>query len=260
MPSLVTIVIPLYREKLPELELRILQHNLSVLAAHPITFVLPQGLSTIAMQQQFGIDNYKQVRVSSHWMGAGKGVAGYNKMMTSERFYTLFTDYEYILICQTDAYLFRDEVAMWCNKGYDYIGAPWIKKAKYNNILFKLWFKIQQAARSGKKEMMRHNLFERVGNGGLSLRRVRSCIRACQKYKTQRDSMLAIPRHLHNEDVFWALIPSCFNYPTYLEAAHFALDLKPELGMQLTEGKLPFGCHGLTVEHIYKFWEDKLEL
>lgn len=260
MSSLVTIVIPLYREQLPELELHLLQHNLSVLAAHPITFILPDGLSTAAMQQQFDIDRYKQVRVSSNWMGDGKGVAGYNEMMTSEVFYTKFVDYQYILICHTDAYLFRDEVTMWCNKEYDYIGAPWIKKAKYNSPLFKRWFTIKKGIYGNKKGILRHELFERVGNGGLSLRKVSSCIEACKTYEAKRDVMLATPHHLNNEDVFWALVPTHFNYPTYKEAAHFALDLKPELGMKLTEGKLPFGCHGLTVERIYKFWEDKLEL
>lgn len=260
MPSLVTIVIPLYREQLPPLELRILQHNLSVLAAHPITFILPEGLSTTIMQQQFDIDKYEQLRVSNRWMGAGKGVAGYNKMMTSMAFYTKFVDYKYILICHTDAYLFRDEVVMWCNKGYDYIGAPWIKKAKYNHPLFKLQFKLKQLLLGRRSKFLQHQLFERVGNGGLSLRKVSSCIEACNAYYGERTSMLAMPHHLNNEDVFWALVPNRFKYPTYKDAAHFALDLKPELGMQLTEGKLPFGCHGLTVERIYKFWEDKLEL
>ena len=40
----------------------------------------------------------------------------------------------------------RDELLDWCNKNYDYIGAPWVKKER-DNILLK------------------------TGNGGFSLRK-----------------------------------------------------------------------------------------
>ena len=31
-----------------------------------------------------------------------------------------------MLIYQLDAYVFKDELLNWANKGYDYIGAPWL--------------------------------------------------------------------------------------------------------------------------------------
>ncbi len=60
------------------------------------------------------------------------GVSGYNKLMLSREFYLRFKNYEYILIYQLDAYVFRDELDYWCGQGYDYIGAPWIFK-NYRN-------------------------------------------------------------------------------------------------------------------------------
>ena len=41
-----------------------------------------------------------------------------------------------LLIYQTFLGIVRDELLDWCNKNYDYIGAPWVKKER-DNILLK---------------------------------------------------------------------------------------------------------------------------
>ena len=62
-----------------------------------------------------------------------------------------------------------------------------------------------------------------MGNGGLSLRRVESFRRACDRYQATADRFLADPPPLYNEDVFWALVPAEFRYP----AADVYLTFKP---------------------------------
>lgn len=57
---------------------------------------------------------------------------GYNRLMLSEDLYSAFSNYEYILICQSDAYIFRDELKEWCEAGYDYVGAPWLRRPLYD--------------------------------------------------------------------------------------------------------------------------------
>lgn len=47
--------------------------------------------------------------------------------MLTKEFYLRFRQWEYLLIYQLDAYVFQDELMDWCNKGYDYIGAPFLK-------------------------------------------------------------------------------------------------------------------------------------
>ena len=258
MKNKVTVVIPLYREALPEFELQLLLNNLNVLKAHKITFVIPDNMNIGQLSEQFNIDKYDIVRVSEQWLGKINGIAGYNQMMTSGEFYGLFSDSEYILICQTDVYVFSDELDYWCDKGYDYIGAPWPKRKSYDNIFIKLYLQLRSRLTSRKKGLLRQDLFNKVGNGGFSLRKVDSSIMATDKYAQEVMRFAAGKGHLFHEDVFWAMVPEEFNYPTFSEALRFSFDVKPEYCYELNGGKLPFGCHGLTNGRIFKFWEDKI--
>ncbi len=180
-------------------------------------------------------------------------------MMLSKEFYELFSDSEYILICQTDAYLFRDELLDWCAKGYDYIGAPWIKKKYYSKSYVRLYFFLLGLFRRSEVHVFRHDLLDKVGNGGLSLRRVDKFIRSCEKhYKVIK--RFEMHRHnLYNEDVFWALMPKDFKYPSVSNALRFSIDTKPETCMEMNKNVKPFGCHGLGHPHIYSFWRKHLK-
>lgn len=54
-------------------------------------------------------------------------VEGYNKLCYNIDFYSAFRNYDYMLIYQLDAWVFRNELQMWCEKGYDYIGSPFLR-------------------------------------------------------------------------------------------------------------------------------------
>ncbi len=256
----VKVVIPLYRERLPDLEAKLLRHNLKVLSNQEIVLLMPEGLNVDTMRGQFDIDKYEIVRVSTEWLGRKNGVSGYNRMMLSEEFYAKFDDVDYILICQTDVYIFRDELTYWVARGYDYIGAPWGKKPKYDGFLMSLYLDARIHFHRKKKGFMKQDLFGRVGNGGLSLRRIDHFREACIKYSEKIEIMCASQHYLNNEDVFWALVPREFVYPSYYEALNFSIDTNPEMGLQRINGHLPFGCHGLTQPPIYAFWRDKITL
>ncbi|MGH9349576.1 MAG: DUF5672 family protein [Vicinamibacterales bacterium] len=78
----------------------------------------------------------------------------HGRLLLSEAFYRAFLDYEYILIYHLDALVFADELLEWCGAGYDFIGAPWLRSPDTPHITA-----------------------QKVGNGGFSLRRVRSFLR-----------------------------------------------------------------------------------
>jgi Protein of unknown function (DUF5672) len=78
----------------------------------------------------------------------------HGRLLLSKPFYRAFLDYDYILIYHLDALVFADELLDWCSKGYDYIGAPWLLSPDTPHITA-----------------------QKVGNGGFSLRRVRSFLR-----------------------------------------------------------------------------------
>ncbi len=78
----------------------------------------------------------------------------HGELLLSRTFYRAFLDYEYILICHLDALVLGDRLMEWCAAGYDYIGAPWLLSPDTPHITE-----------------------QKVGNGGFSLRRVRSFLR-----------------------------------------------------------------------------------
>jgi len=143
-----------------------------------------------------------------------------------------FLDTEYILICHTDAWIFRDELGDWCRRGYDYVAAPWLRRPLYDLPLVKQYMQWRERMKRRRGEASRQVLYGRVGNGGLSLRRVEAFRRACATYRTEAESYLADPCHLHNEDVFWAVVPREFRYPAPDEALRFSIDTHPAYALR----------------------------
>ncbi len=78
-------------------------------------------------------------------------IAAYSQLLLTRQFYETFAGYEYILIYQLDGLVLSNQLDRWCATGFDYLGAP--------------WFGVKGDTSSG---------FSRVGNGGLSLRKVES--------------------------------------------------------------------------------------
>lgn len=78
----------------------------------------------------------------------------HGSLLLSEQFYEAFLDYDYVLIHHLDALVFSDRLLEWCLAGYDYLGAPWLLSRDTPHVTA-----------------------QKVGNGGFSLRRVRSFLR-----------------------------------------------------------------------------------
>ena len=106
----VIIAIPIYRD-LREEEIVALDNNLEILRNYPTVLIKPTGLNTNALKERY--PQVGEIEVSNQWLGTINGIMGYNEMMTSPDFYSLFSDYEYLLICQTDVWIFRDDLMKW---------------------------------------------------------------------------------------------------------------------------------------------------
>jgi hypothetical protein len=213
----VAIVIPLYQTKLNPQEEVSLRQCVRILGKHPIIIVAPESLD-LTFLSSFGITP-KTIRFNDEYF---KSTKTYNKLLTSTVFYEAFANYEYILIYQLDAYVFKDNLLAWCAKGYDYIGAPKLRKhhlkgqASCSPVLF---------------------------NGGLSLRRVKPLLRYIKVYQLFFNEWLA------NEDAMFSFAqrrarPFRFllRLPHWKEALCFAFEQNPKISYELL-GDLPFGCH-----------------
>jgi hypothetical protein len=145
------IVISVYKEQPDQTELISLRQCLKILNKHCICIVIPANLDTTVYQSFFGEYNIP-FKAESFDPSFFKDITGYNKLMLSKHFYDRFADFDYMLIYQLDAYVFRDELDDWCTKGYDFVGAPWMKVT------------------GGLDE-------ENSGNGGFSLRKITAFIK-----------------------------------------------------------------------------------
>ena len=169
----VVVVVPVYRPELTVWERASLRQTVRVLQEnYPVELLVPCGMDCSAIRREF--PGLPVREVSDEWLGRKNGIAGYNRMMLSAGFYELFRDYEYLLICHTDAWIFRDELGDWCRRGYDCVAAPWVRRKVYDLPILKqyLRWRLRRAQRAGR--MIRQSLYGKIGNGGLSLRRVES--------------------------------------------------------------------------------------
>lgn len=253
MKTLVKVIIPFYKETLNEWESAALANNMQQLHTHPVVFLKPEGLNLSAVTTLY--PQAEVIEVSTDWLGTKRGIAGYNEMMMSKSFYKLFSDTEYIFICHTDAWIFRDDLLLWCKEGYDLIAAPWPKRPRYNHFPLKQYLQLRQRLFMSPHKILRQQMYGKIGNGGLCLRKVSTFYTACEHYAEEIAFFYRQPDSMHNEDIFWALIPKEFNYPSVETALRFAFDLKPKVCYKLNHKQLPMGCHGFMHKSRIGFWE-----
>lgn len=275
------VVIPLYRSKPSNSEIASFKQVLSVLRNYDISIFTYDNLDLSIYEEisqyigkSYSVEYFDKFYFSS--------VENYNRLCLDKDFYRRFSLYEYMLIYQLDAWVFRDELKYWCNKGYDYIGAPF------------LW-------PSAKKQYIHELAY--VGNGGFSLRKVSYCLKVLSRFhflpylkpagiikdfyynryilykgKIRKDHFInlvffvllksiGIRNNLHymfksniNED----RILGCYakdawgihaNLPSVMEAVKFSFEVHPTFLYSLNGEKLPFGCHAFEKYEFENFWK-----
>lgn len=256
MTNLVTVVIPIYRPQAKQLEIVSLQQTLKVLGAHRIVLMAPVDLDT-RWYEGFCRNRAANLRVERFDWGSSR--SGYSELLLSPDFYERFADSEYVLICQPDAFVFRDELEKWCNTGYSYIGS-----VIFNDSWFASW-----APRGYKKwirevadQVRNAHPLEYHANGGFSLRRVdvfRDITRrfgwyiALHKRYREWRKIDNFMEDLFIEQHFRRLSP-LFSRPPKAEAIAFGtehVDLAPPYSAN--DAQLPFGIHG-WIDHQQDRW------
>ena len=129
MPKQAVVIIPVYKSLPDRYEEISFRQCIKILSKHPLCIVTFSGLNIDWYRdilQTFKVDFSIEYFDKAYF----ESLSGYNKLMLSKQLYQRFMAYEYMLIYQLDAYVFRDELEYWCRQGYDYIGAPWLKAGK----------------------------------------------------------------------------------------------------------------------------------
>ena len=259
-PVSVAVVIPIYKVKLTDYELVSLTQCLLVLGKHKIYLAAPHTLD-ISFYREFSPTLHCRTFDSTYF----SDIQGYNRLMLSEQFYGAFTDVEYILIYQLDAFVFRDELADWCRQGYDYIGAPWLQNRDFRGWRDQLSFRIRQRTATLLDLKKADGITPReiislngVGNGGLSLRRIPAMLRCLRRFRRKIDEYERVHHYQYNEDVFWGIEVNRYwpwlRIPTYRKALHFSIEFYPHWAIEhYNQGQLPFGCHAWDI-HETAYW------
>lgn len=272
---LVCVIIPIYKKynELLPYEITALHQGIEILSNHDIWLVAPED---------FHVNDYLEIGSKYHVKFNFKSfpnhyfndINGYNKLLKKLEFFECFSRYNYMLIYQLDAYVFKDELIEWCHKEFDFIGAPWVKG----------W------QNTDSKDIIG------VGNGGFSLHNISSSIKVLSslkvfyrmlnttheiigdelylnfrrflKYKflklfigekaSQAIFLLDVNDGNINEDFFWGeLVPSVFKkfkVASVEEAIKFSFEVNPRYLYTLNENRLPFGCHA-WMKYDTDFWE-----
>lgn len=236
----IAVLVPVYKKDIGPLEHYSLTHSLNAIMGRDIFFIGPEGLDLVNYSQR-----YDAVPFLAFDAPYFQSVEGYNRLLLSSAFYERFNDYEFVLILQTDAIILRDELDYWCAQPFDYVGAPWPDGYELfvNLGLFEGDY--------GK----RVKVF--VGNGGLSLRRVRKCISLLKEFSV---AISVFDRTGSSEDLFFSVMGSLsgdFIIPNEITASRFSLELKPAYYYTVNGGRLPMGGHAWW-KYEPKFWKTHL--
>ncbi len=262
------VVIPIYKENPVKFELISFVQCLKILHEYTVFLVAPDGFS-LNTYQSYCNNKTQVIYFKKNFF---KNIKGYNKLLTSKIFYKSFEMFEYILIYQLDAYVFKNELDTWCKKGYDYIGAPWFK-GLHKNLSTNL-----EAVGNGGFSLRKINSFQNLLNNWEAYFNVRHIIKSNYIKKKTKIILLSYKLFslftfrkvklnlnnlfLENEDYIFSLIFSkelnLLSIPSPSIALTFAFEMNPSFLYEVNNKKLPFGCHG-WYKHDIDFWKKFIE-
>ena len=252
------IIVPLYKETLNEFERVSIRQCFKVFMERVICVVKPDSLDLSAILEEFPFN-----KVVSFDDSFFKDIHGYNRLMLSPTFYGSFLDYSYMLIYQPDAFAFSDKLNYWADSGYDYIGAPWLRPLKtntafsrrYNKLKSDLYVKFNVSQKGLPKSKQ---LYNRVGNGGFSLRNIKKFYDLTLSEKGMIQHYINLKNPAFNEDLFWSIEVNRkqkrLNIPDFKIAIKFSIETHPKYAFELGGNTLPFGCHAWE-KHL-DFWRE----
>jgi Protein of unknown function (DUF5672) len=238
----VAVVVPVFRERLDADEELSLRHLRTHLGGYDGFAFGPASLDL----ERPGLE---PVRLDDRHFRTHRD---YSRLMLSAGLYRRFERYEFVLVHQLDCVVFSDDLPRWCERAYDYVGAPWVRRDA-----------------DGRP------FFAGVGNGGLSLRRVESFLRVLDARgrwaslgrhagglvrrivrEPRRARQLLRDRYVY-EDKFWSVeaprVVSGFRIPPAETAVAFAFESEPRFCFEQNGRRLPFGCHKWRA-HDPEFW------
>ena len=228
------IVVPVYNEVPNELEkLSLKQLDIIIKDDIEICLVGPNRINFSSYVELFN-NKPKHENFDDKYFESNKS---YSQLCLSYDFYKRFDNYEYMLIYQTDCWIFRNEIKKFCEMGYDYIGGPIYSPGSR-------WPSFKNSMRPV------------VGNGGLSLRKISMMLKLTDPngylYNKYEDGWNSV----EYEDMFICDVLAhdiYINIPDYRIAEQFSIDTLPRHMNKL----IPMAAH--RVFALYQYWNKRID-
>jgi len=267
----VAIMVPLTSSSLNEDEAISMKHLREFLDGYDKFLLVPEGL-------EVRMEGFMAMPLGQRHFGSA---ANHNRMLYRTDFWEKFADYEYVLMYHLDALVFSDQLEQWCDRGLDFIGAPflrcpespWVKEERVGNggfalyrvpsVLKVLWWRYLG---DPSKYWEDHFWRERETLRSI-LRPIRAAMPGWLRGRVTvglRTQLKKIDRTEVNErgnDLFWSDEAKRhwpdFKVGTLEEGLAFAFETQPSVSLERMGGKLPFGCHAWG-RYDRGFWEKYL--
>lgn len=165
------ICIPTHKAKLSDYEKQNIDITIKNNSKTKTFFLMPENLNDRYYKKYFPF-----VKIKTFKKKYFENEMSYNKFMLSNIVYNEFKKFKFLILCQTDAIILRD-ISKIKNLNYDYVGSPW-QPAKKINILDIYGFGFVNKLIKLKFRRLH------VGNGGLSIRKVKKFIEVTKKIKS----------------------------------------------------------------------------
>jgi hypothetical protein len=159
------VVVPLHTLELHANEVAALANALEKLSDHEFVLLHKHSIPPRQLLDRLGLRMVERKRAIYCMAVADECLASiksYNSMLMQAWFYRLFKAWDYLLIFQLDAWILGSNLLDWLQKKYSYVGAPWTGELG------------PDTPDSG------------VGNGGLSLRKVKDMLAIFEDQKRLR--------------------------------------------------------------------------
>ena len=232
----VCVVIPTHKSHLTKIEQKTVFNCINKLICEDIYIVTPPNVANVDFN-----DNNRISCICEDAWDNGTYVE-YNKMCLTPDFYKKFIAYDYMLICQTDAYVLGNEQDLnyFINLGFDYYGAAWEGGAFLRQGFPEYYIDTLKIKLGISK-------YVKVGNGGFSLRNIKSTINILEKYKKKMNKWF---HDYRNEDVILAYL-AVYDPKNYKACPmNVAKDFSTENAL-IKGQSLPFGIHGSDLVESY---------
>ena len=212
------IVIPVYKQEPNMFEKESLKQVVKVLGdKYELVLVLPTALD-VNIYNKIGNYEFSILRCNGDFF---KSQRSYSDLCEMWQFYNAFSEYEFMVIYQLDAWIFEDKINYFIEKNYDYIGAPHL------------------VGFGGRKE-------GENGNGGFCLRRIKPFLEVCKKTDFSRFGNF-------EDCAFTQQLKSNFKLAPIELCREFSFQELPHIMYQKNNNRLPMGCHAFRKNN-ERFW------